>query len=124
MPANVSFVATEAQFTPKPVETATEREKLIFRVKLQVDPEVLKKYHAEVKTGIRGMGFVRTSPDVSWPENLAVKLPEGPQVQIPRPDSDAAQGRKEAKESQSKQQALTDERRRRSSRSHGRENLQ
>ena len=64
IPANVSFVATEAQFTPKPVETAAEREKLIFRVKLQVDPEVLRKYHAEVKTGIRGMGFVRTGPRV------------------------------------------------------------
>ena len=77
IPAHVSFVATEAQFTPKPVETATEREKLIFRVKLQVDPKVLKKYHTEVKTGIRGIGFVRTVPGVSWPENLAVKLPNG-----------------------------------------------
>ena len=77
IPARVSFVATEAQFTPKPVETASEREKLIFRVKLQVDPEVLSKYHAHVKTGIRGMAFVRTSPSGSWPENLAVKLPNG-----------------------------------------------
>ncbi len=77
IPAHVSFVATEAQFTPKPVETAQEREKLIFRIKLQVDPEVLKKYHTQVKTGIRGVGFVRTGPAVSWPENLAVKLPDG-----------------------------------------------
>src|SRR5208337_2748389 len=77
IPANVSFVATEAQFTPKPVETAAEREKLIFRVKLQVDPKVLSKYHTQVKTGIRGMGFVRTDPAASWPENLAVKLPNG-----------------------------------------------
>jgi HlyD family secretion protein len=77
IPAYVSFVATEAQFTPKPVETAAEREKLIFRVKLQVDPQVLAKYHANVKTGIRGLGFVRTDPAVSWPENLAVKLPNG-----------------------------------------------
>ena len=75
IPAFVSFVATEAQFTPKPVETAAERETLIFRIKLQVDPEVLKKYHTEVKTGIRGMGFVRTNPGASWPEHLAVKLP-------------------------------------------------
>jgi HlyD family secretion protein len=75
VPATVSFVATEAQFTPKSVETAEEREKLIFRVKLQVDPKVLGKYHAEVKTGVRGMGFVRTDTAVSWPEDLAVKLP-------------------------------------------------
>ncbi len=77
LPAKVSFVATEAQFTPKPVETAAEREKLIFRVKLQADPEVLRKYHTQVKTGIRGMGFVRTDPRVPWPEKLAVKLPDG-----------------------------------------------
>src|SRR6516165_35420 len=75
VPATVSFVATEAQFTPKSVETAEEREKLIFRVKLQVDPKVLGKYHTEVKTGVRGMGFVRTDTSVPWPDTLAVKLP-------------------------------------------------
>ena len=77
IPAHVNFVATEAQFTPKTVETATEREKLIFRVKLQVYPKVLVKYHSEVKTGIRGMGFVRTDQAVPWPPNLAVKLSRG-----------------------------------------------
>jgi HlyD family secretion protein len=74
IPASVSFVATEAQFTPKTVETSEEREKLIFRVKLQIDPKVLTKYYSQVKTGIRGMGFVRTDLAVSWPPNLAVKL--------------------------------------------------
>src|SRR5208337_4564240 len=124
---NVSFVATDAQFTPKPVETAAEREKLIFRVKLQVDPKVLSKYHTQVKTGIRGMGFVRTNPAASWPENLAVKLPEGQQVQsgqIPRPESHADQGRKQAGEDQSEQQTPTVKRRQRSSRSPGRKTLQ
>jgi HlyD family secretion protein len=77
IPAYVSFVATEAQFTPKTVETPTEREKLIFRVKLQIDPKVLVKNHARVKTGIRGMGFVRTDPAVSWPPNLEVRLSYG-----------------------------------------------
>jgi HlyD family secretion protein len=77
IPANVSFVATEAQFTPKPVETASEREKLIFRIKLQVERKVLEKYHTHVKTGVRGMGFARTNPAASWPENLQVKLPDG-----------------------------------------------
>ena len=76
IPAHVSFVATEAQFTPKTVETAAEREKLIFRVKLQIDPKVLVKYHSAVKTGVRGMGYVRTDA-VSWPQNLAVRLPDG-----------------------------------------------
>jgi HlyD family secretion protein len=75
LPATISFVATEAQFTPKSVETAEEREKLMFRVKLQADPEVLKKYHRQVKTGVRGLAFVRTDPKVPWPAELTVKLP-------------------------------------------------
>ena len=49
IPATISFVATEAQFTPKSVETAEEREKLMFRVKLQIDPKVLAQYHQFVK---------------------------------------------------------------------------
>jgi HlyD family secretion protein len=77
IPAHVSFVATEAQFTPKTVETAAEREKLIFRVKLQIEPKVLTKYYSQVKTGIRGTGFVRTDTTVSWPQDLAVKLSHG-----------------------------------------------
>jgi HlyD family secretion protein len=75
-PATISFVATEAQFTPKSVETAEEREKLMFRVKLQGDPEVLKKFHRDVKTGVRGLGFVRTDPKIPWPKELEVKLPQ------------------------------------------------
>jgi HlyD family secretion protein len=75
LPNTISFVATEAQFTPKSVETAEEREKLMFRVKLQGDPKVLDQYHRQVKTGVRGLGFVRTDPKVDWPSELAVKLP-------------------------------------------------
>ena len=74
-PATISFVATDAQFTPKSVETAEERQKLMFRVKLQGDPKFLDQYHRMVKTGIRGLGFVRTDPKVAWPAELAVKLP-------------------------------------------------
>ena len=76
LPNTVSFVATEAQFTPKSVETTEEREKLMFRVKLQADPKVLQKYHRFVKTGVRGLGFVRTDPKVAWPKELEVKLPQ------------------------------------------------
>ena len=75
-PASISFVATDAQFTPKSVETAEERQKLMFRVKLQGDPVVLDKYHRAVKTGVRGLGFVRTDPKVAWPAELVVKLPQ------------------------------------------------
>jgi HlyD family secretion protein len=76
VPATISFVATDAQFTPKSVETADERQKLMFRVKLQIDPKVLEQYHTQVKTGIRGMGFVRTDTAIAWPPDLVVKLPQ------------------------------------------------
>jgi HlyD family secretion protein len=76
IPNTISFVATDAQFTPKSVETAEEREKLMFRVKLQGDPAVLDKYHRVVKTGVRGLGIVRTDPKIPWPADLAVKLPQ------------------------------------------------
>ena len=74
-PAKVTFVATEAQFTPKTVETPEEREKLMFRVKLTIDPELRNKYESQVKTGIRGVGYVRSSSTIAWPDRLAVKLP-------------------------------------------------
>jgi len=73
-PARISFVATEAQFTPKTVETAEEREKLMFRVKLTIDPALRKRYQEQVKTGVRGIGFVRTDRNDAWPDRLAVKL--------------------------------------------------
>jgi HlyD family secretion protein len=74
-PAKVTFVATEAQFTPKTVETAEEREKLMFRVKLSAAPELRKRYEDVIKTGVRGIGYVRTEPNAAWPARLAVKLP-------------------------------------------------
>ena len=37
IPAKVMFIATQAQFTPKTVETQTEREKLMFRVRVRID---------------------------------------------------------------------------------------
>jgi HlyD family secretion protein len=72
--AKVTFVATEAQFTPKTVETAEEREKLMFRVKLSAPAEIRKRYEDHIKTGVRGIGYVRTDPNVAWPAKLAVKL--------------------------------------------------
>jgi HlyD family secretion protein len=73
-PAQVSFVASVAQFTPKTVETTTERQKLVFRVKAQGDPEVLKRYGARVKTGIPGVATVRLNPTAPWPTHLQVRL--------------------------------------------------
>ncbi len=76
VPATVSFVSSTAQFTPKTVETADEREKLMFRVKLKIAPDLLKEYESRIKTGIRGIGYVRTDPKAAWPQQLQVKLPQ------------------------------------------------
>ena len=42
----------------------------MFRVKLQTDPQVVSKYHRYVKTGVRGLGFVRNNPKIPWPPEL------------------------------------------------------
>lgn len=76
VPARVSFVASEAQFTPKAVETAEEREKLVFRVKVAIPAELLKRYEEIAKTGIRGLAYLRTRPDAEWPKNLGIVLPQ------------------------------------------------
>ena len=41
---HISFVSPEAQFTPKQVETRSERDKLMFRVKIQVPEELVSGY--------------------------------------------------------------------------------
>jgi len=75
-PAKVSFVAADAQFTPKSVETDSEREKLMFRVKLTVDPEIAHRFRAQIKPGLRGVAYVKIVADAAWPPNLAPKLPQ------------------------------------------------
>jgi len=74
IPATVSFVAPRAQFTPKEVETQTEREKLMFRVKVKIAPELLKKHVEKVKTGLPGVAYVRMDPSAQWPERLSARL--------------------------------------------------
>ena len=75
IPATVSFVAPRSQFTPREVETKSEREKLMFRVKVKIDPEVLRKYIDRVKTGLPGIAYVRLNGNTPWPAQLQVKLP-------------------------------------------------
>lgn len=70
VPSYVSFVSPEAQFTPKQVETKSEREKLVFRVKLQIPRQLAARYVERIKTGIRGIGYVKVNPSASWPAPL------------------------------------------------------
>lgn len=76
IPAQISYVASVAQFTPKTVETANEREKLMFRVKARLDPQLLQRHLTQVKTGVPGVAYLRLDPQVEWPEKLAIKVPQ------------------------------------------------
>jgi HlyD family secretion protein len=70
MAGQVSFVSPEAQFTPKQVETKSEREKLMFRVKIQLPREVVGEYIERIKTGVRGVGYVKIKDAAVWPARL------------------------------------------------------
>lgn len=53
-PATVTFIAENAEFTPKEVETQKERQKLVFRVKLSLDNNL----NREAKPGMPGDGYI------------------------------------------------------------------
>jgi len=76
IPATVSFVASTAQFTPKTVETTSERQKLMFRVKARINRELLLKHLKLVKTGLPGVAWIRIDQHAAWPASLAIKVPQ------------------------------------------------
>lgn len=76
IPAEVSYVASVAQFTPKTVETESERQKLMFRVKARIDPSLLQKHIQQVKTGLPGMAYLNIGDASEWPANLSVNVPQ------------------------------------------------
>jgi HlyD family secretion protein len=76
IPATVTFVADIAQFTPKTVETKAEREKLMFRVKANIDPALLMKHLKVVKTGLPGVAYVRYDKGAVWPAKYDIRVPE------------------------------------------------
>ncbi|MEO1456735.1 MAG: HlyD family efflux transporter periplasmic adaptor subunit, partial [Pseudomonadota bacterium] len=75
IPAVVSFVSPEAQFTPKQVETLDEREKLVFRVRVRIPVELIEGRIEHVKTGLRGVATVRLDRRAAWPEALDRRIP-------------------------------------------------
>ncbi|MXS86429.1 HlyD family efflux transporter periplasmic adaptor subunit [Nitrosomonas sp. HPC101] len=75
IPAHASFVASVAQFTPKTVETESERLKLMFRVRARIDPGLLKQHLEQIKTGLPGMAYVKLDPASAWPAELEIRLP-------------------------------------------------
>ena len=74
IPAHVTFVATQNQFDPKTVETKSERDKLMFRVRIRIDPSLLKAHEESVRSGLPGMGYVLIDPKTPWPPMLQNNL--------------------------------------------------
>lgn len=74
IPARITYVASVAQFTPKTVETESEREKLMFRVKARIDPELLRKHMEQVKTGLPGVAYLKLDADAEWPAHLQINV--------------------------------------------------
>lgn len=70
IPANVSFVASKSQFTPKTVETKSERDKLMFRVRVRIDQQRLLTHTDSIRSGLPGVTFIRWDPSIAWPKNL------------------------------------------------------
>lgn len=72
IPATVGFVAPKAQFTPREVETKSERDKLMFRIKVKADPAWLTAHRDLAKGGMPGVAYVKLDAAAVWPANLQV----------------------------------------------------
>jgi len=96
IPGRISFVSVRAQFTPKQVETQTERDRMVFRVKIRIPPDLVDSHLDQVKTGVTGVAYVRLDPQVVWPAWLQSSLttrdpaPASPQSAAPVPPPAAA----------------------------------
>lgn len=100
IPAKVTYIATQAQFTPKTVETTTEREKLMFRIRVRIDADWLRGRSDAVSSGLPGVAYVLASRSAQWPAWLqgragssAHGAAQGPQVTAPTPATASEQGK-------------------------------
>ena len=82
IPAKVVYVASQAQFTPKTVETRDERDKLMFRIRVRIDPGRLEGRAALVRSGLPGEAYVRTGENAVWPANLQPSPPPAVPPQV------------------------------------------
>ncbi|MGE4419196.1 MAG: HlyD family secretion protein [Sulfurimonas sp.] len=73
IPASVSFVSPDAQFTPKEIETQAEREKLMFKVKVKIDANLLKSGTYYINSGVPGVAYVRLDETTPWPASLSAE---------------------------------------------------
>lgn len=70
IPAKVTFIASQAQFTPKTVETQVERDKLMFRIRVRINPDWLRGRTDAVSSGLPGVAYLLTDAAAAWPAKL------------------------------------------------------
>ena len=70
IPATIAFIGTQAQFTPQAVDVKDERDKLMFRVRVKIDPTLLRAHGAAVRSGLPGVAYAKEAPDIAWPRQL------------------------------------------------------
>lgn len=70
LPAKVTYISPQAQFTPKQIETKDEREKLMFKVKASIDYDLLKTYIKDIRVGLPGVSYIKLDNSENWPEFL------------------------------------------------------
>ena len=73
IPARVAFIAAQNEFTPKAVETKQESDKLMFRIRVRIDPALLRQHEAEVRSGLPGLTYIRIDAATAWPALLATR---------------------------------------------------
>ncbi len=74
VPGSVSYISPQAQFTPKQVEVLSERERMMYRVKIQIPDPLIQKFIDYIKTGVTGVGYVKADPNAQWPSWLESDL--------------------------------------------------
>ena len=52
----------------------------MFRVKIQVPKEIAEQYIERIKTGVRGVGYVKVKDSAVWPARLQNLVPRRPQA--------------------------------------------
>lgn len=87
IPARVVSVSSQAQFTPKTVETRDERDKLMFRIRVKIDPQRLRGRETLVRSGLPGIAYVRTDETAEWPASLLPSPPPIAPAPAPTPTS-------------------------------------
>ncbi len=64
-PAKITYISSEAEFTPKQVQTSEERQNLVFQIRITA----LNNDEKLLKPGMPGVGLIRANSNIPWPKS-------------------------------------------------------